>query len=524
MNSRSGSNPIHQRALGFATALALCCAPAAALTADLTRVGGVLGTSVTYNLQGDAGQLYFLVPSLSTGPVPLALIDPLDSRSLDVGLDLPTLWKSGFLNGAGQASVNYALPNDVALHGLPLYAQFVTIPGTGLLVDEISDRTSFVLGQVSKSTYTVGSQPTTLDGHAQTLLNDGRVLQSGGSADVAGTSVAQSGFRLFDPQTQTFAATSGAMQHGRTGHASVKLNDGRVMLIGGGNDLGTIVSSCDIWDPSTGVCTPAAPMSTPRGQHTATLLPDGRVYVVGGLALLNTADILATLNSALASTAIYNPATNTWSAGPSMPKPRVGHTATLLGNGQVLIVGGIELTNLIIVVVPDFTADCRRYNPATNTLSSAAAIPGARGLHAAARLSNGNAAVVGGVDGDPVLLSFTVLSSVRTYNAATNAWTSVADMGNPRVYPVLHATGGKLVAMSGLSTFDITTTTGTPVLSIETAPESGSAWTAAGTMMLARPLASSTVIEGGQRILTTGSGDNGSGGTLPDLSAELYIP
>lgn len=512
------------RLVRFGLVPALLAAPAFAFSANLTRVGGVLGTSVTYNLQGDPGQVYFLVPSLTTGPVPLAIIDPLDSRVLDVGLDLSTVWKSGFLNGAGQASANYGLPNDATLHGVPLYAQFVTLPGAGLLVDEISNRASFMLGQPQKSTYTVGAQPGSLDGHGQSLLDDGRVLLSGGSSDVGGVSVMQAGFRLFDPQTQGFAATTGAMQHPRSGHASVKLADGRVMLIGGGNSAGTIVSSCDIWDPATGLSTPAASMSTPRGQHTATLLPDGRVYVAGGLAVLNTADILATLNSAQASTEIYNPATNTWSAGPNMPKPRVGHTATLLGNGQVLLVGGIELTNLIIVLVPDFSSDCRRYNPATNTLSSAAAIPGARGLHAATRLSNGNVAVAGGVDGDPVLLTFTVLSTVRTYNPSTNAWTSVADMANPRVYPVLHAAGGKLVALGGLSTFDIATTSGTPVLAIESAPESGAAWSAAGSMNLARPLCLSTLIEGGLRVLTTGSGDNGSGGAVPDTTAEIYIP
>lgn len=508
------------RRLHTVSVLALCAAPAFAFSAQLTRTGGVLGTSVTYNIQGDPGQVYFLVPSLSTGPVPLAIVDPLDPRVLDVGLDLSAVWKSGFLNGAGQASVNYGLPNDATLHGVPLYAQFVTLPGAGLLVDEISNRASFMLGQAQKSTYTVGAQPDSLDGHGQSLLNDGRVLLSGGASSAG----AQAGFRIFDPQTQGFSTATGAMQHPRSGHASVKLADGRVMLIGGGNSAGTIVSTCDIWDPVTGLSTPAASMSTPRGQHTATLLPDGRVYVAGGLAVLNTADILATLNSAQASTEIYNPVTNTWSAGPNMPKPRVGHTATLMGNGQVLIVGGIELTNLIIVLVPDFSSDCRRYNPATNTLSSAAAIPGARGLHAATRLSNGNIAVAGGVDGDPVLLTFTVLSTVRTYNPTTNAWTSVSDMANPRVYPVLHATGGKMVALGGLSTFDIATTSGTPVLAIESAPESGAGWSAAGSMNLARPLCVSTLIEGGQRVLTTGSGDNGSGGAIPDTTAEIYIP
>lgn len=505
----------------LALAAGLLAAPALAFTADLTRVNGVLGSSVTYQLQGDPLQLYFLLPSLQNTAVPLAIVDPLDARFLSVGLDLSTLWRSGVLNASGQASVTYALPNDPTLHGIPLFAQFVTLPGAPTLVDEISDLTGFVLGQAQQSTNTVGLKPEELDGHAQTLLADGRVLISGGGTS-SGASLA--GFRLFDPQTQSFSVATGAMQHGRSGHAAVRLNDGRVLLIGGGNDAGAIVSSCDLWDPATGLCTPAAPMATPRGQHTATLLPDGRVFVAGGVALLNTADILATLNSAQASTEIYNPVSNSWSAGPSMPKPRVGHTATLLGNGQVLLVGGIEITTILFVPIPDFSSDCRRFNPATNAMSSAAAIPGARGFHAAARLSNGNAAVAGGVDGDPIVLSFTVLNSVRIYNAAANTWSSVTSMLSPRVYPVLHAVGGKLIALGGLSTFDIATTSGTPVLAIESAPESGAGWAAAGSMLLARPLVTSTAIEGGQRILNTGTGDNGSGGATPDLTAEIYIP
>src|SRR5689334_12285474 len=77
-----------------------------------------------------------------------------------------------------------------------------------------------------------------------------------------------------------------------------------------------------------------APLPEGRGEHTATLLPDGRVLVVGGQT------DAANANTALNKATIYNAQTNSWAEAATMTAARSGHTATLLPDGRVLVVGG----------------------------------------------------------------------------------------------------------------------------------------------------------------------------------------
>lgn len=74
--------------------------------------------------------------------------------------------------------------------------------------------------------------------------------------------------------------------------------------------------------------TPTGSMNQARMGHTATLLPDGKVLVAGGN---------DNSNSALASAELYDPSSGTWTATGSMNQARGGHTATLLSNGKVLV-------------------------------------------------------------------------------------------------------------------------------------------------------------------------------------------
>jgi hypothetical protein len=91
-------------------------------------------------------------------------------------------------------------------------------------------------------------------------------------------------------------------------------------------------------------------MASPRFDHTATLLSNGKVLVTGGC---------DGSNAALKTAEVYDPATHTWSPVSDMASPRCGHTATLLGNGRVLVSGGVNNSG------PLQTAEV--YDPATNT-------------------------------------------------------------------------------------------------------------------------------------------------------------
>src|SRR4029077_7885097 len=96
------------------------------------------------------------------------------------------------------------------------------------------------------------------------------------------------------------------------------------------------LASAELFDPRLNAWSAAAAMAGARLNHTATLLLDGRVLVLGGFA-----DQPPTSN-ALGSAEIYDPARNQWTAVASMHSNRARQTATLLANGNVLVVGGID--------------------------------------------------------------------------------------------------------------------------------------------------------------------------------------
>ena len=144
------------------------------------------------------------------------------------------------------------------------------------------------------------------------------------------------------------------------------------------------VDSTEIYDPATNTWSSAASLPPARNVHTATLLPNGRVLVLGG----------SISGSITTGAAVYDPATDTWSSAANMPAPRYLHTATLLPDGKVLVLGGTHTDP------DDATASAELYNPSTNTWSSAAAMPTRRSRHTATLLPNGKVLVVAGdIDG-----------------------------------------------------------------------------------------------------------------------------
>src|SRR6266581_4941593 len=184
--------------------------------------------------------------------------------------------------------------------------------------------------------------------------------------------------------------------------------------------------------PAAGVDNPWSPapsMATARADHTATLLGNGEVLLAGGQ---------GPGGVALASCELYDPTTNTWSPAASMAQARFSHTATLLGNGKVLVVGGrADSTGL---------ASAELYDPATNTWWSAGSMTTDRADHTATLLENGEVLVAGGTGGG----SINPLATAELYDPATNTWLRAASMrsGHDGATATLLGNGRVLVAGS----------------------------------------------------------------------------
>jgi uncharacterized repeat protein (TIGR01451 family) len=94
--------------------------------------------------------------------------------------------------------------------------------------------------------------------------------------------------------------------------------------------------AAEVFTPTSASWTPTGAMSIPRGGATLTVLGDGTVLVLGGI---NASTAPA---SAVVTGEIYNPSTGAWTATASLSAPRAFHTATLLPTGDVLITGGVD--------------------------------------------------------------------------------------------------------------------------------------------------------------------------------------
>jgi hypothetical protein len=132
------------------------------------------------------------------------------------------------------------------------------------------------------------------------------------------------------------------MKQARENHTATLLPDGRVLVAGGDRPARgaaqPYLAGAEIYDPATGEWTATGSLLTARASATATLLRDGRVLVAGGSGF-EVAGVSETV-TALAGAELFDPRTGAFTSAGSMTQARAGHTATLLQNGRVLFVAG----------------------------------------------------------------------------------------------------------------------------------------------------------------------------------------
>jgi N-acetylneuraminic acid mutarotase len=226
--------------------------------------------------------------------------------------------------------------------------------------------------------------------HTATLLADGRVLVAAGFYavyDAYGqrTPTYRNTAELYDPATGTWSAT-GSLAAARADYTATLLPNGKVLVAGGyyeaivgGYWHRTNLNTAELYDPSTGTWGATGSLAAARAEHTATLLPNGKVLVAGGY----------NNSIALQSAQLYDPDTGTWHTTGSLAAARYNHTATLLPNGKVLVAGGCTSSS-------NFLDSAEIYDPAAGTWSSAGTMSSKRNGHTGTLLSNGKVLVTGG--------------------------------------------------------------------------------------------------------------------------------
>jgi hypothetical protein len=191
-----------------------------------------------------------------------------------------------------------------------------------------SDSTGLVpaaeLYDPSTGSFTVtGSLNTPRFGHTATLLPTGEVLIAGGAN---GNYLASA--ELFNPSTGTFTPT-GSMKTTRQFFTATLLSSGEVLVAGGENSnaVAPFISSAELYNSSTGKWTSTGSLNTARYNHTATLLNNGEVLIAGG-------------GVHLASAELYDPSTGKFSVTASLNTGRTDHATVLLTDGEALAMGG----------------------------------------------------------------------------------------------------------------------------------------------------------------------------------------
>jgi hypothetical protein len=230
-------------------------------------------------------------------------------------------------------------------------------------------------------------------GHTSVTLPTGDVVVFGGFSRYIGGQT--SSCEVFSMKSNSFSEIGNMLQK-RYAFSAVLLPSGLVFIVGG-HGYNECLDSCEFYNPvDSKCCLSKAKMKIGRKRHTTSLLPNGKVLVCGG------DDRFKVFKT----TEVYDPTTDSFSAGPLMTTSRSGHTATTLLNGTVLLTGGESATS---------STSTEIYDPEKNSFSSGPPLAVERLNHFSALLPDGRVLIGGG-------MFIESMQTTETYDPVTNSF------------------------------------------------------------------------------------------------------
>ena len=302
--------------------------------------------------------------------------------------------------------------------------------------------------------------------------------------------------------------TAISMLEHRWNHAATLLPDGRVLVVGGGSfEDGR--ATAELYEPGTGMWTATGTMVKGHSHGATTLLPDGRVLAVGGFGL------------EAATAELYGPATGRWTVTGSLSEAHSFLTIKLLPDGRVLGVGGYEMDGDRCCAD---TSTAELYDPSTGTWTVTGSMAVGRSAHTSTLLPDGRVLVAGGIDSG----GSGGRTSAELYDPRSGRWTTTGSMAEGRgAHTATLLRDGTVLVTGGWHALGDRPALTTAELYD---PRTGR-WAATGSMAEARSNAHcgwhscghmATLLPDG-RVLVAGGGNNPDGASAL-ATAELYDP
>ncbi|MGE3172545.1 MAG: Kelch repeat-containing protein [Planctomycetota bacterium] len=378
--------------------------------AYFTNTPGVVGQQLTIGFGSPTTPLALALVAFSDGkgPVTVPGFGPIGIDLLSPAYQIYSLGLDPNGDGTGTLLLppGFPLPTDP-----PLFAHCGTFELAGLSIS----KTARIEWAAANRWEAVAPMTAQRQQHTATALGTGprdnvtEVLICGGATGsiIVPTPIASA--ELYAPLDRATTPLP-SMSLPRAGHRAVRLPDGRVLISGGVTTGGAVTATCELFDPTTLTFSIGPLMSTPRAGHGMTLLQDGRVLITGGISDWTNAAVQFTtrLNTAQDTAELYDPVAGTMTPMPNMAAKRFGHSSTLLPDGRVLLINGLNGGALGTDLsgqtyqVPTWTGSCEAFDPVT--LTFAATAPTGlltpiveRAFHGASVLPNGDVLITGGL-------------------------------------------------------------------------------------------------------------------------------